>query len=98
MKTSNSESSAVERWQARLRPTSASAELRVRRPSPCPELERPRTVSEAADELGLSVHTVRAWIAERRLAHLRLGRAIRVPAAEIRRVIEESTVPAVPGE
>lgn len=94
MKTSNSESSAVERWQARLRPMSASAELRFKR-SPCPELERPRTVSEAADELGLSVHTIRAWIAERRLAHLRLGRAIRVPAAEIRRVIEESTVPAV---
>jgi excisionase family DNA binding protein len=58
-------------------------------------LERPRTVDEAADELGLSVHTIRAWIASRRLGHLRLGRAIRIPAAEIRRVIEESTVPAV---
>jgi excisionase family DNA binding protein len=52
-------------------------------------------VSEAAEELGLSVHTIRAWVACRRLAHLRLGRAIRIPAAEIRRVIEDSTVPAV---
>jgi excisionase family DNA binding protein len=57
--------------------------------------ERPRTVQEAADELGLSAHTIRAWIASRRLGYLRLGRAIRIPAAEIRRVIEESTVPAV---
>ena len=59
-----------------------------------PRGERPLTVSEAAEELGLSVYTVRAWIASRRLAHLRLGRAIRVPAEEVRRVIEQSTVPA----
>jgi excisionase family DNA binding protein len=52
-------------------------------------------VAEAAEELGLSVHTIRAWVATRRLAHLRLGRAIRIPAAEIRRIIEISTVPAV---
>jgi excisionase family DNA binding protein len=51
-------------------------------------------VREAADELGLSVYTVRAWIASRRLAHLRLGRAVRVSAEEIRRVIEQSTIPA----
>jgi excisionase family DNA binding protein len=51
-------------------------------------------VAEAADELGLSIHTVRSWIADRRLAHLRLGRAIRIPAEELRRVIEASTVPA----
>jgi hypothetical protein len=31
----------------------------------------------------------------RRIAHIRLGRAIRIPAAEIRRIIEENTVPAV---
>jgi excisionase family DNA binding protein len=59
-----------------------------------PRAERPLTVSEAAEELGLSVYTVRAWIASRRLAHLRLGRAIRVPAEEVRRIIERSTVPA----
>ena len=56
--------------------------------------ERPRTVGEAAEELGLSIYTIRAWIACHRLAHLRLGRAIRVPADELRRVIEESLVPA----
>ena len=84
--------SALDRWRARLPLTSAKAgsgkAASERRP------ERPRTVSETAEELGLSVHTVRAWIASRKLGHLRLGRAIRVPAAEIRRVIERSTVPA----
>jgi excisionase family DNA binding protein len=57
---------------------------------------RPRTVQETADELGLSVHTVRAWIAQRRLAHIRLGRAVRVPQAEIARILSENTVPVAP--
>lgn len=83
---------AFEKWRERLRPTPASV---VREAAVEYRVERPRTVQEAADELGLSVHTIRAWVAGRRLAHLRLGRAIRIPAAEIRRVIEESTVPAV---
>ena len=85
--------SAVKRWRARLRPTPAKASLKETTGDQ--RLERPRTVSEAAEELGLSVHTIRAWIASRRLGYLRLGRAIRIPAAEIRRVIETSTVPAV---
>ena len=87
---------AVRRWRDRLRPTPTKASLRETTADQ--RLERPRTVSEAAEELGLSVHTIRAWIASRRLGHLRLGRAIRVPAAEIRRVIEKSTVPAVQEE
>ena len=87
--------SAVNRWQQRLktvspRTHSVATGERVSRQAP----ERPRTLAEAADELGLSIHTVRAWIADRRLAHLRLGRAIRIPAEELRRVIEASTVPA----
>jgi excisionase family DNA binding protein len=55
---------------------------------------RPRTVEEAATELNLSRATIRAWIAQRRLGHIRLGRAIRVPADEIRRVLEAGYVPA----
>ena len=87
---------AVERWRSRLRPVPAKAALRDTAVEQ--RWERPRTVHEAAEELGLSVHTIRAWIASRRLGHLRLGRAIRIPAAEIRRVIERSTVPAVQEE
>ena len=84
--------SAVSRWQQRLKPVAPGVQSSRRDARPA--VERPRTVAEAADELGLSVYTVRAWIATRRLAHLRLGRAIRIPAAEVRRVIEASTVPA----
>ena len=84
---------ALSRWRARLKPPPAKAALTG---TPVRERKKsPRTVSEAAEELGLSVHTIRAWVADRRIAHMRLGRAIRIPAAEIRRVIEKSTVPAV---
>ena len=54
---------------------------------------KPRTVEQAAEELNLSRATIRAWIAQRRLGHLRLGRAIRIPAEEIRRVLEAGYVP-----
>ena len=56
--------------------------------------EHPRTVREAAHELSLSIHTVRAWVAQRRIAHVRLGRAIRIPASEIRRVLQAGLRPA----
>ena len=86
---------ALERWRGRVKAqTTAVARRRLQRPEREPT-ERPRTVAEAAEELGLSVHTVRAWIAARRLAHIRLGRAVRIPAAEIRRLIEKNTVPAI---
>ena len=56
--------------------------------------ERPRTADEAAEELGLSIHTIRAWIANRKIGYVRLGRAIRIPAAEIRRLLDANAVPA----
>ena len=90
---SDKRDTTIDRWRRRM--TSAQA---PRTPSGVrlsrPPTERPRTVAEAADELGLSVHTIRAWMANRRIAHIRLGRAIRIPADEIRRVIEAGTVPA----
>ncbi len=54
---------------------------------------QPRTVEKAAAELNLSRATIRSWIAQRRLGHMRLGRAIRIPAQEIRRVLESGYVP-----
>ena len=55
---------------------------------------QPRTVSEAAQELNLQPSTMRAWIAQRRIGHVRLGRAVRIPAAEIQRLLEAGYVPA----
>ncbi len=54
-----------------------------------------RTVEQAAIALSVSKHTVRAWIARRRIGCVRLGRAVRIPASEIIRLIELGTVPAL---
>lgn len=86
---------ALKQWRRRLHSASS---ISASRETSAPRIERPRTVSEAAEELGLSVHTVRAWIASRRLGYLRLGRAIRIPASEIRRILEKSLVPAAKEE
>jgi len=56
----------------------------------------PKTVLQAATALGVSIHTVRAWIAKHRLGYLKLGRAVRIPQSEIDRVLRESAVPAEP--
>ena len=53
------------------------------------------TVADAAKELGLKEATIRAWIARRQLAYVKLGRSVRVPAEEITRLIKQGTVPAV---
>ncbi|WP_422295370.1 helix-turn-helix domain-containing protein [Candidatus Binatus sp.] len=56
----------------------------------------PLTIEQAASELGVSPHTIRAWIGQRRLGHLKLGRAVRVPRTEVQRLIERSFTPALP--
>jgi excisionase family DNA binding protein len=60
--------------------------------------EQPVTVREAAEELGLSPATIRAWIRRRKIGYVRLGRAVRIPASEMRRIVERGTVHAVPQE
>ena len=52
-----------------------------------------RTVEQAAADLCVSVHTIRAWIAKRKIGSVRLGRAVRVPATEIARLVERGTTP-----
>ena len=59
------------------------------------ELDRPRTIEQAAEELNLSPHTVRAWVAQDRIDVIRLGRAVRVPAQEVARLLREGLAPAV---
>lgn len=53
------------------------------------------TVKDTAMELGVKQPTVRKWIAERRLPHVKLGRAVRVPSDAIQRFIRDNTVPAI---
>jgi excisionase family DNA binding protein len=52
------------------------------------------TVSQAAQRLGMKPETLYLWIAQRRLTHCKLGRSIRIPEAEITRLIERATIPA----
>ncbi len=52
------------------------------------------SVSQAAQALGLKPGTIRAWIAQRKLGHVKLGRAVRVPRTEIERLLREGAVPA----
>ena len=59
-----------------------------------PSTASPLTVKETATEFNVSPFTVRAWIAQRRLGHVKLGRAIRVPRAEIARLLETGFRPA----
>ena len=54
---------------------------------------QPRTVVEAAEELNMKPGTMRAWIAQRRIGHVRLGRAVRIPPAEIQRLLRSGYVP-----
>ena len=54
----------------------------------------PRTVIQAAEELNVSDSTIRAWIFQRRLGVVRLGRAVRIPAEEIKRLLTTGFVPA----
>jgi excisionase family DNA binding protein len=51
------------------------------------------TVGETARALGLKESTIRAWISQRRIAFVRLGRAIRIDAATVAAVIADNTVP-----
>jgi excisionase family DNA binding protein len=51
-------------------------------------------VPEVADILALSQKTVWQWIGLRRIAVVRLGRAVRIPQSEIDRLMEEGTTPA----
>jgi len=54
----------------------------------------PRTVEQAAEELNVAQSTIRAWIGQRRIGYVRLGRSIRIPAAEINRLLEIGFIPA----
>jgi excisionase family DNA binding protein len=53
------------------------------------------TAAQAAERLGLKESTIRAWLLARRLVHVRIGRrAVRIPALEIEKLIQQGTVPA----
>jgi excisionase family DNA binding protein len=54
------------------------------------------TVGEFADELRVTCACVRKWILERRVAVVKIGRLVRLPASEIHRIIDEGFRPRAP--
>jgi excisionase family DNA binding protein len=55
------------------------------------------TVSQAADQLGIKPSTVRAWILQRRIGSVKIGRrSVRIPATEISNLIDSGFRPARP--
>lgn len=53
------------------------------------------TVRQAAEVLGIRESTIRAWIAQRRIGIVRLGRSVRIPLEETDRLILRGTIPAL---
>jgi len=52
------------------------------------------TVPEFAARLKVTVACIRRWIIENRVATVRLGRLIRIPATEVDRFVEDGFRPA----
>ena len=52
------------------------------------------TVSEAAKKLGVQESTLRAWVLRRRIAHLKIGRSVRIEEKELDRLLVQCRVPA----
>ena len=51
------------------------------------------TIKAAATRLGLSVWTIRKWVQNGKIESNKLGTRRLIPAAEVARLIKESTVP-----
>ena len=54
------------------------------------------SVQEFADALNITVACARRWILERRVATVKLGRLIRIPASEVERLVQHGLRPARP--
>ena len=51
-------------------------------------------IPQAAQRLGLRPSTLRAWVMRQKIGHCRIGRAVRIPEAEVDRILNEGYVPA----
>jgi excisionase family DNA binding protein len=58
--------------------------------------EQLMTVAEFAKALGVTNACIRRWIWERRVASVKLGRCVRLPATEVARIVEAGLRPAKP--
>jgi len=54
-----------------------------------------KSISQAAEELGVTVSTLRAWIYRRKIPYLKIGRCVRVSDETIQEIVRRGTVPAL---
>ncbi len=54
------------------------------------------SVPQVAERLGVTAACIRRWILERKIATVKLGRLIRVPASEVERLVSSGLRPARP--
>ena len=73
---------------------SASSNGQVERRPKASDERQMLTISEAAAALGIKDATVRAWVSKRKITYVKLGRLVRIPANEIKALIERATIPA----
>jgi excisionase family DNA binding protein len=51
-------------------------------------------IAEFAEAVGLTPAGARRWLLERRIETVRIGRLVKIPRAEVARLIEQGTRPA----
>ncbi len=54
------------------------------------------SVPQFANALGVTPACIRRWVLERKIATVKLGRLIRIPATEVERLVESGLRPARP--
>jgi excisionase family DNA binding protein len=54
-----------------------------------------KSLSQAAEELGVTVNTLRAWIYRRKIPYLKIGRCVRISDQTIEQIINRGTMPAL---
>jgi len=55
--------------------------------------EKLLSIFEAADQLGLSVHTIRSWVQKRQIPHYKLGRRVLISPKSLERFLAETERP-----
>jgi excisionase family DNA binding protein len=58
--------------------------------------QRLLTIREASERLGLRESTLRKWVLEKKVAYCKLGRAVRLPAGVVEKLIRDGYREAIP--
>jgi excisionase family DNA binding protein len=59
------------------------------------DVSKKLSVEETAKAIGVSPHTVRAWLRQRRIPYLKLGRRVLMDQADVQRFLDANRVEAV---